>query len=167
MIIPEWLFDNRTFLPIKIHYCESNETFAKRFLNKLNEFTKDKFKPVIIWQTNKVRSLFSVKDKVKHISNVIYEGTCSCKRQYIGETDRNHATRWNEHNNPTHNSDPAKHINDNIDHSYQWKILRKTNYKARKRRILEALYVAKHQPEINTQVNMLKLLVFKRGVPGQ
>ena len=163
MIIPKWLFDERIFLPIKIPFCGKNEYYAKRFLERLNYFTNEAYKPLIIWQTRKIRSLFSVKDKIIHTSNVIYEGTCTCLKKYIGETDRNNSTRWNEHNDPNHKSDPAKHIKDNIEHHFQWKILRITNYKTRKRRILEALYIAKFQPKINNQLEMHKLQLFKYG----
>ena len=161
MIIPKWIFDDRIFLPIKIPFCGKNEYYAKRFLERLNYFTNEAYKPLIIWQTRKIRSLFSVKDKIIPTSNVIYEGTCTCLKKYIGETDRNNSTRWNEHNDPNHKS--AKHIKDNIEHHFQWKILRITNYKTRKRRILEALYIAKFQPKINNQLEMHKLQLFKYG----
>ena len=123
LIIPEWLFDNRRFIAIKVPFCEKNEAFAKRFLTQLNNFTNDNFKPVIIWKTSKIRSLFSVKDKTIHTSNVVYKCTCSCNEQYIGETDRNSSIRWSEHNNPTHNSDPAKHISEYLNHIYEWDLL--------------------------------------------
>ena len=165
-LIPDWLFDERKFLAIKIPFCEKNESYSKRFQDKLNDYTEGKFNPVIIWQTRKVNSLFTVKDKVLHTSNAIYEGICSCTNTYIGETDRNNITRWKEHNNPNHNSDAAKHILNNSSHSYQWTILRLTNYKTNKRRILEALYIAKYKPEINNQLEMHKLILFKHGVPG-
>ena len=135
-------------------------------MSKLNEFTNDKYKAVIIWQTKKIRSLFSVKDKIKHTSNVIYEGTCTCRKKHIGETDRNNGIRWTEHNNPNHNSDPAKHIKENIDHIFEWKVFRNANTKKDKRKILEALYIAKYQPKINSQLDMHKLILFKHGCPG-
>ena len=40
----------------------------------------------------------------------MYEGTCSCGTNYIGITDRNASLRFDEHNNPKKNSEPAKHI---------------------------------------------------------
>ena len=54
VMIPEWLFDERTFLPIKVPYCEKNESYTKRFIQKLNEITNEKFKPMVIWQTRKI-----------------------------------------------------------------------------------------------------------------
>ena len=42
---------------------------------------------------------------------------------YIGETVKNTVTRWSEHNNPEHKSEPAEDIKSNIDHTFNWKIL--------------------------------------------
>ena len=42
---------------------------------------------------------------------------------YIGKSKLNTGTRWGEHNNPTHNSEPAKHLDKNIQHSYYWVLL--------------------------------------------
>lgn len=41
-------------------------------------------------------------------------------------------TRLGEHNNPTYDSEPAKHLNKNIQHSYSWKILAKASKHIRK-----------------------------------
>ena len=53
----------------------------------------------------------------------IYEGICSCSANYIGETKRNVETRWNEHENPNKDSEPAKHLRKFPDHKFDWKIL--------------------------------------------
>ena len=40
---------------------------------------------------------------------------------YIGEAKRNVITRWNEHENPSKDSEPAKHLFQHSDHVFQWK----------------------------------------------
>ena len=55
-------------------------------------------------------SLFPIKDKVCHISCVIYQGICSYGATYIQETIRNASIHWSEHNNINGNSEPTKHI---------------------------------------------------------
>ena len=41
-------------------------------MRKVKNFTNDKVKLIIIWNTQKIGSLFNNKDKVKHHSFVIY-----------------------------------------------------------------------------------------------
>ena len=54
-----------------------------------------------------------IKDKVKHISDVIYKGTCNCKEEYYGVTDRIAEIRWREHEKPNKDSNPSKHLINN------------------------------------------------------
>ena len=49
---------------------------------------KEKYSFVKIWKTRGIRSLFNLKDKVSHVSSVVYEGKCNCSENYIGETGR-------------------------------------------------------------------------------
>ena len=44
-----------------------------------------------------MQSLFNNKDKIQHLSYVIYKGVSSCGADYIGETIRSVKIRWNEH----------------------------------------------------------------------
>ena len=117
-----------------------------------------------MWETRKIRSLFPLKDRVKHKSCVIYEGTCSCGHKYIGETKRIAEIRFNEHNNPTKNSEPAKHLRENLDHSFEWKIITTAPREFLKRRILEAFFYSKFKPELNDQLESQKLMLFKHGI---
>ena len=84
MIIPEWLFDERKTFSVRFPYSPANEKFSKAFMRKVENFTKDKVKVIIIWNTRKIQSLFNNKDKIKHDSCVIYRGICSCGADYIG-----------------------------------------------------------------------------------
>ena len=64
--IPEWLFDERKQVILRLTFSESNETFTKSLLKILVIFTNNKYKFSIIWNTRNIRSLFQIKDKVKH-----------------------------------------------------------------------------------------------------
>ena len=94
---------------IRLPLVSANEKFVKYFTNKLETFTNYKIKLNIVWNTQKIKSLFSNKDKVSHCSCVIYRGICPCGADYIRETVRNARLRWNEHENGTDkNSECAK-----------------------------------------------------------
>ena len=119
----------------------------------------------IIWNTRNIRSLFSLKDRVEHMSCVIYEGTCSCGEKYIGETNRIADIRWNEHNIPsTEKSDPSKHLFNNVTHTFTWKILTRAPQKLLRRRILESYFIAKFKPKINVQSVPRQLFLFRNGI---
>ena len=83
MIIPEWLFDERKTFSVRFPYSTANEKFSKVFMRKVENFTNDKIKVIIIWytrkihekytkNTRKIETLFNNKDRVKHHSCVIY-----------------------------------------------------------------------------------------------
>ena len=164
MIIPEWLFNPKPSLAIFLPYSPENEIFVKRFLTKLNTFTNDACLFMIIWRTRNIKSLFSTKDKVSHTSNVIYSGQCSCGESYIGETDRNVDIRWKEHNNPSHRSNPSKHLTNNIFYEFQWKTIEIAPRNISKRKILEAFFISRYKPKLNNQFEMRQLLLFKNGI---
>ena len=88
MIIPTWLLDERSTVLLYLPNARENEEYTKSFISRIYKFTNNKFNIKIIWQTRKIRSLFKLKDKVKHISVVIYKGTCNCIEEYCGVTDR-------------------------------------------------------------------------------
>ena len=105
----------------------------------------------IIWKTKKVKNLFFLKDKNPHVSLRIYEGVCSCGENSIGETNRNLETRWAEHENPKHNSEPAKHLKLNPTHKFDWKCLIKASEYDKKRKFLEAFFIAVKGPVVGQQ----------------
>ena len=94
-------------VPINIQFCNKNERASKQLLKKLKVFIKEKYDFRIVWKTKKVRQLFPLKEKNPYPSFKIYEGVCSCKKNYIRETKRNVITRWNEHENPNKDSEAA------------------------------------------------------------
>ena len=156
--------ENKRFIPIYLPYCESNEKISQQFLKRINNFTNNKFKPVIMWKTKRIKSLFQLKDKITHKANVIYEGVCTCSENYTGETKTNTDNRWGQHNNIKHNSNPAQHLKTNKDHSFTWRIIRNASENDNRRKILEALYIAKFKPSLNERMNYKLLNLFKHGI---
>ena len=164
-IIPPNLFEEqKPFILIEIPFCERNENKSKDFIRKFHEFTDSKFKISIKWITKKVKSFFPLKDKNMYPSCKVYQGVCTCTENYIGETERNTVTRWREHNNPTHDSEPAKHLRNNLSHSFNWLIIASASKNKRTRKNLEALYIALLRPSLNDQVNSNKLVLFRNGI---
>ena len=106
-LIPDFLFEERKKICIKLPYCKKNEITSKKFISKLNSFTNFKYIFIILWQTRQIKSLFSLKDKNLHKSHVIYEGECSYGEDYVGETMRNLEVRITEHSNICHTSDSS------------------------------------------------------------
>ena len=162
--IPYWLFEDRRTVLIRLPFCESNEKDSKNFIKRLETFTREKYIFKIIWTTKKIRSLFPLKDKNIHRSSVIYEGTCTCGKHYIGETNRNTDIRWTEHNTPSTKSEPAKHLQNNPTHKFTWKIISSAPRQQHKRVILEGLYITKIKPSLNEQIESDILKLFRHGL---
>ena len=163
-IIPDYLFEERRFITIEIPYCYRNEKASKRFISKLEEFTQFDFRFRIIWKTRKIKSLFPLKDKITHPSNVIYKGKCTCGKTYIGETKRNVETRWSEHNVPSEKSEPSKHLTKNVEHFFTWDIMCYASKNNNKRRILESYLISINCPRLNEQLECKKCHLFRNGI---
>ena len=161
--IPNWLFEDRQSIMIRLPFCETNESESWKFTNRLEQYTQNKYKFIIIWNTKKIRSLFPLKDKNLHRSTVIYEGICSCGDTYIGETNRNAQIRWSEHDKPSENSEPSKHRLAHKEHKFEWKIISSAPHHHGKRKILENLHIAKLKPKLNEQLQSDILKLFKHG----
>ena len=58
ILIPEWLFDDRKKLLIRLPFAPANEKFVKSFINKLEIFTNYQVKFSIVWNTQK--SIYSI-----------------------------------------------------------------------------------------------------------
>ena len=165
LLIPSDFFEiKKPFILIEIPYCEKNEKLSKRFMAKLNIFTKNYYDIAIKWITKKVRQLFPLKDKNPHPACKIYEGCCSCGFNYMGETIRNVETRWREHNNVNMDSEPAKHLKEHIDHSFTWKVIMTAPKNFRLRKNLEASIIALKRPRLNDQLDFNKLTLIRNGV---
>ena len=110
LMIPRWLFDERKTIAINLPFSNKNEHFFKNFCEELVFYTNGKVKFNFIWSPRKIKSLFKIKDNVKHVSCVVYHGLCSCGTNYIGETIRNVVLRIDKHEQPNGKSEPSKHL---------------------------------------------------------
>ena len=164
-LIPPYFFEEPApFILIEIPYCPENERLAKHFIPKFKSFLDVECKVVVKWITRKIRTLFSLKSKNPHPSCKLYEGSCSCGDNYIGETKRNVEVRWQEHNDPRGSSEPAKHLKENPTHTFTWKVFMNAPQNTRVRKNLEASIVALHRPSLNNQMETKKLTLFRYGV---
>ena len=109
-LIPPTLFDEKKEAIFQIPYCKRNEECINNVINKLEDLTSFKVKFRYFWKTKKLRSLFTLKDPVIHRGNLIYQGTCSCKEFYVGETKRNSETRWKEHYSTKKTTEVGDHL---------------------------------------------------------
>ena len=163
-IILQWLFDKKKAFTIHLSFSPSNESFVKTFVCKLNYFTNEKCKFNVAGNTKKVQSLFPLKNKVKHISCAIYRGDCSCDQNYIGDTVGNAKTRWNEHEDKSTKTEPAKHLKENRTHKFKWATINKVSENFRKRRVLEASLIKTICPTLNEQLDNDILTLFRNGI---
>ena len=162
-IIPNFLFEERKKVFIKLPFCGKNKKLSKTFIEKLNKFTNFNFIFIILWQTRQIKTLFNNKDKNTHRSKVVYKGDCSCCVDYIGETVRNLAVRIAEHSNPAHTSEPAKHLRENPSHAFTWRVLSSAQT-FHKRRIVERLMIQQFRPSLNKQVISYVSKLFPLGI---
>lgn len=165
VIIPDFLFkEPKTICYLEVPFCFQNEKVMHNFLKRFHTLTGNKFELRIKWQTKKVRTLFRLKDHNPYPACVIYEGKCVCGENYIGETERNAETRWAEHNNPKRCSEPAKHLNRNPGHKFDWKILCRAPKIDKDRKNLEACIIALKKPSLNNQLETNTLVLFRNGI---
>ena len=154
LLIPKWLFDKTKSVVIRLRFAPRNEKFSKGFISKLQTFTNGKVRFNIIWNTRKILSLFNNKDKVQHLSFVIYKGVCSCGADYIEETIRNIKIRWNEHENGSDkNSECFKHLQEHLSHDFQLSVLSIAPRNTIKQKISEAYFIMIMEPSLNIQMN--------------
>ena len=123
-IIPPQMFNERKTVHFQLPFCKTNKQKLKSILNKLEEFTNNKVKFIYHWKTGKLRSLFPLKDRIKHKANIVYKGICSYNESYIGETKRNAEIRWKEHcSNNDKKSEVAEHLLKNPGHTINWQVI--------------------------------------------
>ena len=81
-------FDSKSIVSIDVPFCNENDKVSKQLLNKFNVFTKEKYYFRTVWKRKRIWELFPLKEKNPYPSCKIYEGICSCKENYVGETKR-------------------------------------------------------------------------------
>ena len=94
----------------------------------------------------------------------IYEGTCTSKENYIGETKRNVEIRREEHSDINKISEPSRHLKSNPTLAFTWKVLMAAPINDRDRKNLEVSFIALSRPSLNEQIDPKKLLLFQNGV---
>ena len=87
-----------------------------------------------------------------------------CEETYIGETTHNVELRWEEHENTCKDSEPSKHLKENLSHKFSWEILLAAPENKRIRKILEVSEISLKRPSLNEQIESKKLLLLCSGV---
>ena len=77
---------------------------------------------------------------------------------------RNSLTRSNEHEDIRKESEPAKHLRDNIDHKFQWRIMICAHNNSNLRKNLQASFILTKAPILNNQLGTKSLFLFRNGV---
>ena len=98
-----------------------------------------------------MKQLFKLKSRNLHSACVIYEGVCACEQTYIGGTRRNIQLRWYKHENTSKDSEPAKHLKQNLSQKFSWNILFAAPDNKQIRKILEGSKIALKRPSLNEQ----------------
>ena len=111
-----------------------------------------------------MKQFFKLKSKNPHPSCVICKWVCVCEQIYIGEMRRNVELRWEEHENISTDSEPAKHLKENLSHKFSSKILFAAPENKRICKILEASEISLKRPSLNEQIESKKLLLFRNGI---
>lgn len=92
---------------------------------KLRYFTNRKSFISIKWII-KITKFISLKRSIFIQPVRSFMGSFPCSKNYNSESKRSMTTRWGEIKNKTHNSEPSKHLNNDIKHIYNWKYLGKS-----------------------------------------
>ena len=114
-----------------------------------NSFTIDK----LFLYKNRQSLLYSL--------GVVYQLTCSCGQNYIGQTKRNLITHLDEHR-MREDSEVCKHSLNNPNHEINYnspKILDRSN-QVTKLRIKKNLHISKTEPQLNVENRSLPLYLF-------
>ena len=77
---------------------------------------------------------------------------------------RNVELGWEEHENTSKDSEPAKHLKKNLSHKFSWKILFVAPENKGIHKILEVSEVVLKRPSLNEQIESKKLLLFRNSV---
>ena len=140
-----------------VTHSSKSEKQLSCFTEQLPAFTND-FR--VTWNTRNIKSLFSLKAKVKHVSCGIFKDICSCVENCIGKIERNSKTRWSEHRNFKHLTEPARYLLNNKNHYFTWKILPVGHAEFYKTKIVEAFYIAELKPSLNECLQLKQLDLF-------
>ena len=156
-ILPTDFFEiKKQVILIEVPYCEKNETSSKCILKNFLELTNALYEIKIKWITKKMRNLFHLKSKNPHPAGTIYNGVCTCKENYIGETKRNVETQWEKHSDINNISEPSRHLKSNPTHAFPWKVLMTVPINDSFRKNLEVSFIALSRRSLNEQIDSKK-----------
>ena len=162
-IIPPDFFDiPKPLVLAEVPYCFRNETLSELFIKLFLELSNNSNEIRIKWIIKKVKQLFKLKSR--NPACVVYEEVCVCEQIYIGETRRNVELRWEEYENISKDSELAKHLKENLNHKFSWKVLFAASENKRIRKILKVSEIALKRPSLKEQIESKKLLLFLNGV---
>ena len=146
-------------------FASRNEKSNKHFISKLQTLTNGKVRFNIIWNSCKILSIFNNKDKVQHLSCVIYIGICSCNADYIGETIWNLKIRWSEHESGMDkNSECFKNLHEQLSDGFRSSVLSIAPRNYFKWKVLQAYFIKIMVPFLNSQMNNDVLTLLKNVV---
>ena len=136
-------------MQIEKEICKFLCAYDIKLIMSLHSFTIDK--------------LFLYKDRqsLLYSLGVVYQLTCSCGQNYIGQTKRNLISHFNEHR-MREDSEVCKHLLNNPNHEINYdspKILDRSN-QVTKLRIKETLHISKTEPQLNVENRSLPLYLF-------
>ena len=77
---------------------------------------------------------------------------------------RNIELRWEEHENTSKDSEPAKYLKENLSHKFSCKILFAAPENKQIRKILETSEITLKRPSLNKKIESKKILLFCNGV---
>jgi hypothetical protein len=133
----------------------------------LKTVTSSELSARIVFSGTSLSTQFNNKDrtKVEHQHDIIYELKCpeaSCSQRYIGETARRLSVRVAEHGKDSW-SNVFQHAERNGHRTVTMSnvnILGKNSKGTKHRKLLEALYIKRHKPQLNTQESSIPLRLF-------
>ena len=160
IILPDFFDVPKPLVLAEIPHCPRNETLSKRFIKKFHIFTTNSHKIRIKRIAKKAKQLFKLKSKNPHPSCVIYEGVCVCEQIYIGEMRHNVELQWEEHENTFKDSEPAKHLKENLNQKFSWKIFFATPENKQIHKVLEASEIVLKRPSLNNKLNLKSFCYF-------
>ena len=161
--------DESDVVTLCLPYMGGNgEYILNKMRRTFKRLLKNKVELQIVYTGKKLGESFTLKDKTKnrHQHNVVYYAECpnkKCNLRYIGETKRRLEVRVLDHNKRDKKSHLLQH-SANSRHKRVWiddfKIIG-SGYKSDfKRRISEALFIRKFNPDLNKQKDAYRLSLF-------
>ena len=118
----------------------------------------------IVWTTKKTKSLFRIKDKVNHLSCIIHKENCSRGSKYLGEIFRHSRTRFSDHKKLSEMSELLKHVKNNTEFEFSWKVTLRGLSSCFHREILESYFIKQLNPSLNDQFNSEILMLSRHDV---